>query len=237
MAYIIIIIIIIALTFIIKAIYEDYSRKQYEEEKEARIKKEKDLIPSKILEFNNMLNELYSKYGEPAANICCISINVIDLSLNMSKDDYNRLFGYRGYSPETIIRNSFIIFESSQTIFLYNNPYSFKDIISFEVFDNSSTINKGSIDTQTKTKTSSMLGRAVVGGVLAGGAGAVIGGLTAKQNSQSFNNTSTETKHNYYINITINDLKNPIVKIALLEDREKMEKISSLLSIIIANKE
>lgn len=50
----------------------------------------------------------------------------------------------------------------------------------------------GAID--SKTNTGSMLGRAVVGGVLLGGAGAAVGGVTASKNS-TVNTTTTETKH------------------------------------------
>lgn len=72
------------------------------------------------------------------------------------------------------------VFESSSIIMIRNNPYNFKDIISFEVMDNSNIIYSNQTLT-TKTNAGSVIGRAAVGGLLFGGAGAIIGGATASK--------------------------------------------------------
>ncbi len=86
-------------------------------------------------------------------------------------------------------------------------PY--KDILSVELFQNGTSI--------TKTVRSSQIGGAVVGGFLLGGAGAVIGGLSGK--------TETTGKVNHIaLRLTINDVKNPLHDIILL-DKEESEYI------------
>lgn len=193
------------------------------------------LIPSRISQYNTMLNELYLKYGKPDANIYISNYKyIIDLSLNMDETTYVVLFGVYGNLPEKVIEKSFIVFESSQTIFLGNNPYSFKDIISYEVVDDSKIIYSGNSNSNISTSNKSMIGRAAVGGALLGGTGALIGGITANKQSNTSLNISQTTNHKYEVIITLNNLSEPIIKIELEDNRNAMEKISSVLSIIIS---
>ncbi|WP_191621583.1 zinc-ribbon domain-containing protein [Clostridium perfringens] len=76
--------------------------------------------------------------------------------------------------------------------------YSFDDIISFELIEDNDCIVKGG------------LGRAIVGGALLGGVGAVVGGTTGKKISKK-----VITK--LIIKITVNNIENPVVYINLLE--------------------
>ena len=193
------------------------------------------LIPSRISQYNTMLNELYLKHGKPDANIYISNYKyIIDLSLNMDETTYEVLFGVYGNLPEKVIEKSFIVFESSQTIFLGNKPYSFNDIISYEVVDDSKIIYSGNSNSNTSTSNKSMIGRAAVGGVLLGGTGALIGGITANKQSNTSLNISQTTNHKYEVIITLNNLSEPIIKIELEDNRNAMEKISSVLSIIIS---
>ncbi len=73
-----------------------------------------------------------------------------------------------------------LIYQETKTILIKNIPYKFSDILGYRVSDNSTTIHEAQT-AQTKTSGASMLGRAVVGGVLLGGVGAVVGGATAKK--------------------------------------------------------
>jgi len=91
----------------------------------------------------------------------------------------------------------------------------------------------GTSNTTTKSNASSMLGRAVIGGVVGGGAGAIIGGLSGTKKSETINNITGETMHDYCINITVNSIKNPLLKLEFAENRKRMEKISAILSVII----
>lgn len=79
------------------------------------------------------------------------------------------------------------------------NPkiYKYSDIVDFELLEDGESITKGG------------LGRAVAGGVLFGGIGAVVGGVTGGKKSKSI---CTSLK----IKITVNDINNPVVYLKLL---------------------
>lgn len=102
------------------------------------------------------------------------------------------------------------VFEESETIVITDVPYKFSDIISLELYDESTIIITNSV---TKRDTGSMIGRAVVGGALIGGVGAVIGGVSAKQNTVA----TQETSHHYCLYLTINNLTNPLISFVFEE--------------------
>lgn len=79
---------------------------------------------------------------------------------------------------------------------------SYDDILSVELFEDKRSI--------TKSVRSSMIGRALVGGALFGGPGAIIGGLTGKQKS-------TDKVNDIYVKIIVNDINNSSHSISFLE--------------------
>ena len=124
------------------------------------------------------------------------------------------------------------VFESSATIMIAGTPYRFEDIVSFDVTDNSTVIYSGRT-ANTETNTGSMIGRSIVGGIVGGGVGSIIGGATASKSTKISGQTA-KTFHDYTINITVNDLSNPLVELRLKEDPEKaLNKIVSVLTIIV----
>lgn len=77
-----------------------------------------------------------------------------------------------------------------------------------------------------------MIGRAVVGGVLAGGAGAVIGGTTAAKDTVTVATHANDTViHDYTVVINVNSFSNPVVRIPLGKD--KVNEIVGLMNVII----
>ncbi len=112
------------------------------------------------------------------------------------------------------------------------NPviYSFDDILDFELIEDGNSVTKGGI------------GRAVVGHVLAGGIGAIVGGITAKRKTKS---TCTRLQ----IKITLNNITTPAVLVNLIISETKKDSfiyktayssaqnIMSVLQIICANKQ
>lgn len=80
------------------------------------------------------------------------------------------------------------------------NPkiYNFSDIVDFELLEDGESITKGG------------LGRAVAGGVLLGGVGAVVGGITGGKKSKSICNSLK-------IKITVNNISNPVVYIDFIK--------------------
>lgn len=89
------------------------------------------------------------------------------------------------------------------------NPkiYEYSDIVDYELLEDGESITKGG------------LGRAVAGGILFGGIGAVVGGVTGGRKSKSICNSLK-------IKITVNDIKNPVVYITFLKTATKKDSFT-----------
>lgn len=133
-----------------------------------------------------------------------------------------------------------MINEKTEQVLLKNKVYSFSDILDYSLYDNQTIIEhqgKQKITSTTRTNTGDAIGRAFIGGVLAGEIGAVIGGVTAKQITDttiSVKDTTQETDHDYTIIVNINSIKQPIERIHLFKDKRLTDEICGLLSIIIS---
>ena len=84
------------------------------------------------------------------------------------------------------------------------NPriYSYDDIVEYELLEDGDTITKGG------------LGRALVGGAVFGGTGAIVGGVTGGKRSKKVINSLK-------IKITIDDFESPVVYIHLITSKTK----------------
>lgn len=89
------------------------------------------------------------------------------------------------------------------------NPkiYDYSDIVDFELLEDGETITKGG------------LGRAVAGGLLFGGVGAVVGGVTGGKKSKPICNSLK-------IKITVKNINNPVVYINFLTAATKKNSIT-----------
>lgn len=85
---------------------------------------------------------------------------------------------------------------------LQNSIVSYEDIVSFEVMEDGETISSGG------------LGRALVGGVLFGGAGAVVGAVTAKRKKKYCNNLQ--------VKLIINDINTPTLYVSFINGNTKI---------------
>lgn len=199
------------------AIYGFFAQKKEDEEKkekEEQLKKEEEyrlkLAEQKEVERKNRYDMLIEKMSSP-----------------------NKIIEY-DYDHYIMVN------ESTSQIMLNEHIYNFKDIINYAMSDNATVIQKhsgGEITSTSSTDTGSMLGRAVVGGVLAGGVGAAIGGSTAKRETTSSvapTTTTSSTIHDYLIAVTVNSLSNPIERLKLGEDGRNTNEICALLSVIIS---
>ena len=95
------------------------------------------------------------------------------------------------------------------------------EILSIEVVEDGHTVSQSTTTGKTEEKTSnaSMLGRAVVGGILLGGAGAVIGGATAKKTGNTAETTNTTTKdmvNSITLKLLLNNTSTPLLSIPFL---------------------
>jgi len=81
-------------------------------------------------------------------------------------------------------------------------PFSYNDIVDFELLEDGESITKGG------------LGRAVAGGLLFGGVGAVVGGVTGGKKTKKICNSLK-------IKITVNDMANPAVYVNFITTATK----------------
>ena len=129
--------------------------------------------------------------------------------------------------------------EKTKQILIEKGIYSFHDILGYELFDNQSFIEQHGeqkITSTTKTNTQSMVGRAIVGGILMGGVGAIAGAATAKKNTDSALSGGDVKKtviHNYSILVTVNNINQPLEKIYLYQDKCLTDEICAILSVIL----
>lgn len=136
--------------------------------------------------------------------------------------------GYIEICPQIIFN------ENEKKVWLSQNEYSFDEIIDVEIEDIVTQRTTGG-DIVTKTKTGSMIGRAVVGGVLTGGVGAIIGGATAKKES-TVTPTEIHTQHRYNLLITTKNISNPLITISFSDNARLAQKCLATIKAIIHNK-
>lgn len=123
-------------------------------------------------------------------------INKLDSMQNLVKD-FTVSQKFQSYNLESTI---LLDEERKKVCFIFSNNnsteiYDYNDILESEIIEDGKTI--------TSTSRSSQLGGAIIGGVLAGGAGAVIGGLSGKKTSeQEFNRID--------LKVIVNNTKDPV---------------------------
>ena len=108
-----------------------------------------------------------------------------------------------------------------------NRTFGSRDILEVSVeeqgYSQSETTILTSTRTQTTTSTGSMMGRALVGGVLLGPAGALAGGVTARRTGTSNTLGTQSTTHidvvtAVILKVLVNDMQRPIFIINFLDD-------------------
>lgn len=136
-----------------------------------------------------------------------------------------------GDSNQDFIR----VYEQPAVIIINDVKYGFDEIIGYCLTDNSRVI-KGELSSSTSTSNTSAIGRAVVGAALGGVAGAVIGGATAKQTTE-FNQGEDKTIHDFTVNINVNRLSEPLVKLHIGKNEDLANEIAALINaIVVRNK-
>lgn len=136
------------------------------------------------------------------------------------------------------LENHILIFEEGSMLVMKGEEIPFSKVLGFALNDDTETIvqNTTQYTSTTKTSTGSMLGRAVVGGVLLGGVGALAGASTAKKETTTVPTVGTSTsttKHHYVLYLSLDDLSNPTREIKLGSDTKKAQNVASIFNIII----
>ena len=100
-------------------------------------------------------------------------------------------------------RNKQVVILRGQGAHIRPTMISYRDVLSSEIIEDGESV--------TKTSRGSQIGGALIGGLALGGVGAIIGGLSGS--SKSFDKISKIA-----LLITINDVKNPVHYVMLLDD-------------------
>lgn len=166
-------------------------------------------------EYHAVIDELVSTYGDCTLNV------------------------FLGPNPHSI--SSYVyFFEKGQMMVLQGEHIPFERIIGFSLNDDTETIMKNEMySSTTTTSTGSLLGRAVVGGVLLGGFGAIAGATTAKKETVSTplnDETRASLKHKYTLYINIDSISNPLREIGLAEDTQKAQILTNVINVIVQRK-
>ena len=137
--------------------------------------------------------------------------------------------------------NWLLINKHAKKITINHNLYNFEDILGYKLTDDAQSIqhiSSTSSTAETRTDTGNMLGRAAIGGIIGGTAGAIIGGATAKRNTTTVTpgaSVTSEIKHNYRIDVTIDNLSHPLETILIGDNTEIANQVAFILEIIHRN--
>lgn len=123
----------------------------------------------------------------------------------------------------------FVADERNSILLINDKEYQFKDVLNFTISDHTKTIYTS---IQSETVSENSLRRAIVGGIFAGGVGAVIGGTTGNQITTSIGESSIE--HDFFIRVTVDNISNPLESVSLGTDEDSTYKIAALLNVVIA---
>lgn len=189
--------------------------KQMKKDKiQARLQEEERLKKMKIVQeqYNQYVKALIDRYG------------VVTRTISYKQSCYgeNNIKYYQ----------DILIFQEPKIIVFGRKEYSFKDILNCSMFDKPQ--NSVPISKVTRTKTSSMLGRAALGALTFGVAGAVVGAVTAKKESTS---TITPTHSgSYVVKIGLKSVEKPVLTLEFGSNKSKAEEVYALMQAIIAMK-
>jgi|InofroStandDraft_1065614.scaffolds.fasta_scaffold66709_2 hypothetical protein len=200
-------------------IKEKSEYQQYLKEAEDEV----DIYQKKLkLEINaheQLVESLSMEFGNPNYDECV----VLPVQSNISFRDS---ISYNHYAYITV-------FENASKILIDDKVYNFKDILGYSLVDDASNETITTSIGTAKTSTSNMLGRAIVGGMLTGGLGAVAGAATAKKNITDNATSQTCIIHNFTLHININSLQEPIISLRIGEDSVTAQRLAGVINVII----
>lgn len=188
-------------------------------------------LSSTIYEFNDFFKLPSKQYQQYIANEeeRIKRIEKEKLQAKARHEEKVSLFGAR-YKE---ICAQFIFNETEKRIWLCGNEYSFDEILDAEIEDNTTQYISGG-EVISETNTGNMIGRAIVGGILTGGVGAIIGGATAKKETY-ITPTEIHSEHHYNVLITLRDISNPLLTVSCNDNLRLAQKCLATLKAIIHN--
>lgn len=170
--------------------------------------------------LNHAVKDYEVEFGEPD--------KIIDTIYDMG-------YGYRLLENQCRIylKSKSLVFVTIGCIYII----PFDKIIGYEVVnlkENAQPLYSATTTTTT-TDTGNVIKRAVIGGALAGGVGAIIGGTTAKTITNQQTNMFDYLNYlpNLELRINIDDILSPSIKIPFDQFREEAEETAASLNVII----
>jgi len=119
------------------------------------------------------------------------------------------------------------VYEDSKIVVIKEDAYSFDDIIGVDYMDKLQNVRTSAT---IRTDNSSMIGRAAVGGLVAGGLGAAVGAATAKQHT-SYDNPGV---HDYVVLINTKKLSNPLIELKISNNISQVNEIIATINAVMA---
>lgn len=202
---------VVIIIFVVNSLrQEEREREKRRQEWQAKMKAEKE---ERVKAYESGLAALRSEFGDA------------DKTIALAEHDL-----------DSEIR----VYSERKSITIFGKTYDFKAILSCTSTDDYSVRRgKAKIDTSGDTSTDALgaAGRAVVGGLIAGEAGAIIGGSTAGS-STSMTGTikygDDKILHNYTVWVTVRDIATPTIEIHTGADARLTNEVVSLMNVIIA---
>lgn len=158
---------------------------------------------------------------------------------NYLKDKFGNSLIRHYYDFMVSEEKRFVIFDDKKEV-----PY--ECILGCSLEDNSTTTStvttkttSNSVDSSSKTSTGNMVKRAIVGGVLTGGVGAVVGATTARKDidiqmeHKTDTTTTSNVRHDYSIYVNLDSVLQPMYVFRIGNDTEKAYKVMGILNRII----
>jgi len=192
---------------IVAVIYGNIENEKKKERQEAARLEREERLKNQASEYNAQKQQFLTANGTPDKSII---LNDLDINSEIH------------------------VFESKKKVFILGEEYSFNDVISC-TFSDSQRVIKGKISAVTKTKNGNVIKRAIVGDVLAGSAGAIIGGTTAEKHTE-FIQGDDKTVHDYTVIINMNSISKPIIRIHTGTNGSLTNEIVGLMNVIISRK-
>lgn len=203
---------IIMVLMVTRSSQKDDIQRQEREERELKRQQQKK---EREDNFIKALGDLENSYGKLS----------IEIPLIGGKGD-----GYYAHSLSTHL----YFYEDSNMAIIEGEHIAFDKILSCCLTDNQQTISITSGKNDTRTSTSSAIGRALVGGVLMGGVGALAGATTAKKETNINTTTKHTTTHDFVIYLNVDDITNPQRILKFGADAKSANTAASVFNLIIS---
>lgn len=187
------------------------SKRKQDVEEEAMAKREKEVNALRHQMFRQKVSSLRSQYGK-------ITLEIPLQGAAVDWDDFTRRL---------------LFFEESKVVYIDSRPVPFNKILGCTLTDNEQTISTTTGVEDTTVSTGSMIGRAIVGNMVAGRTGAILGASTASREKVVNTTTNHSVVHDYVLFLNVDDLTAPQYILRFGKDMESANQAVSAFNVIV----